>query len=619
MFLTEPIVLVLSLLSGFSDALIFMFIQSYSLVYAQWDFNTWQVGLAFSAIGVGYIIGWALFIPAIRRNIKEREAKPNDERAQYESRLWFLLYTAPCLPIGLIGFAWTIQGPPLHWIGSMIFAAIVGIANYSICKSSYPEFVFQTVIDTPPRYGHDRLHDLCVRTILRFCNWRQRLVSRLPGWRPDHPRHAVLPEHRKAAQPRIRLYHPVLHLVRAGHRRLRDLLEGSGVAQALTVRLCACRGEAGARWPGDQHFVRGPSRQRHRSTRHERPIVQPAEPLLRRDPLRPRHPGRLASQLGHEHPPPGATPAEDRSRADVGEATTGSVGTVALQLWLGDGQLGYSFCLHMMMPFSIACFWANILSIAEFFAVVLRCPSAGQSPLLSYYTPTAQSYIHPRTHPLGTIRLHRGEKVGRNVHLDDGHARGMWGLEEQVGLAAGSPLDLDRSTGRLQGVAELASERARARLSVPWSRGGETADMGDRRELDGLGTIRLHRGEKVGRNVHLDDGHARGMWGLEEQVGLAAGSPLDLDRSTGRLQGVAELASERARARLSVPWSRGGETADMGDRRELDGRPGVFFLPDIPGRGGGSLSLADHTCCFDSSSWRRPCRDGAGDSAESDD
>ncbi|KAK1991002.1 major facilitator superfamily transporter [Colletotrichum falcatum] len=132
MFLTEPIVLVLSLLSGFSDALIFMFIQSFVLVYQQWNFDTVQVGLAFIPIGIGYVLAWILFIPAIRRNIKEREAKPNDDRAQYESRLWILLYTAPCLPLGLIGFAWTIQGPPIHWIGSMVFAAIVGIANYAI-------------------------------------------------------------------------------------------------------------------------------------------------------------------------------------------------------------------------------------------------------------------------------------------------------------------------------------------------------------------------------------------------------------------------------------------------------------------------------------------------------
>lgn len=132
MFVTEPIVLTLSLLSGFSDALIFMFIQSFSLVYKQWKFNDWQVGLAFCSIGLGYSLAWALFIPAIKRNIKERESKPDDEKAQYESRLWFLLYTAPCLPIGLIIFAWTCSGPPLHWIGSMIGAAIIGIANYSI-------------------------------------------------------------------------------------------------------------------------------------------------------------------------------------------------------------------------------------------------------------------------------------------------------------------------------------------------------------------------------------------------------------------------------------------------------------------------------------------------------
>ncbi|KXG49510.1 Major facilitator superfamily domain, general substrate transporter [Penicillium griseofulvum] len=131
MFLTEPIVLVLSLLSGFSDALIFMFIQSLSLVYGQWGFNTWQKGLAFIPIVVGYFLAWFSFFPVIKRNIKERRDNPDSERAQYESRLWWLLYTVPCLPIGLIGFAWT-SLPQCHWIGSMVFAAIIGVANYAI-------------------------------------------------------------------------------------------------------------------------------------------------------------------------------------------------------------------------------------------------------------------------------------------------------------------------------------------------------------------------------------------------------------------------------------------------------------------------------------------------------
>ncbi|KAF1940092.1 multidrug transporter [Clathrospora elynae] len=132
MFLTEPIVLVLSLLSGFSDAIIFMFLQSYALVFKQWDFAVFAIGLSFVAIGIGYFIAWFSFFPAIKRNERLRRDKPNDERSQYEARLWWLLYTAPCLPIGLIIFAWTSTGPPIHWIGPLIGSAIIGIANYAI-------------------------------------------------------------------------------------------------------------------------------------------------------------------------------------------------------------------------------------------------------------------------------------------------------------------------------------------------------------------------------------------------------------------------------------------------------------------------------------------------------
>lgn len=132
MFLTEPIVLVLSLLSGFSDAIIFMFLQSYALVFEQWEFSASQIGLSFVAIGIGYFIAWFSFFPAIKRNIRLRTEKPQDEHAQYEARLWWLLYTAPCLPIGLIIFAWTSTGPPIHWIAPLIGSAVIGIANYAI-------------------------------------------------------------------------------------------------------------------------------------------------------------------------------------------------------------------------------------------------------------------------------------------------------------------------------------------------------------------------------------------------------------------------------------------------------------------------------------------------------
>ncbi|KAI1372467.1 major facilitator superfamily domain-containing protein [Hypoxylon crocopeplum] len=131
MFVKEPIVSVLSTLSGFSDALIFMQIQSFGRVFRLWGFSNVQKGLAFIPIGFAYILAYLLFIPVIHRNRKLRENNPLSEHAQYESRLWWLLYTAPCLPIGLLIFAWT-STPEVHWIAPMIGCVFIGVANYTI-------------------------------------------------------------------------------------------------------------------------------------------------------------------------------------------------------------------------------------------------------------------------------------------------------------------------------------------------------------------------------------------------------------------------------------------------------------------------------------------------------
>ncbi|KAI0419605.1 major facilitator superfamily domain-containing protein [Xylaria grammica] len=131
MFITEPIVSILSALSGFSDALIFMQIQSFGLVFKLWNFSVIQTGLAFIPIGLAYILAYIFFIPVIRRNRCLRQQRPECEHAQYESRMWWLLYTAPCLPIGLLIFAWT-SNPSVHWIAPMIGCVFIGIANYTI-------------------------------------------------------------------------------------------------------------------------------------------------------------------------------------------------------------------------------------------------------------------------------------------------------------------------------------------------------------------------------------------------------------------------------------------------------------------------------------------------------
>ncbi|KAK2749401.1 hypothetical protein FQN57_006333 [Myotisia sp. PD_48] len=131
MFIREPIVLFLSLLSGFSDALIFTFLESFQPVYQRWGFGTIQVGLAFIPIMIGYFLAYFSFFPII---IKDRKARANDPDAlQPESRLWWLLFTAPLETIGLFGFAWTSIGPPaMHWTAPMFFSMLIAIANYCI-------------------------------------------------------------------------------------------------------------------------------------------------------------------------------------------------------------------------------------------------------------------------------------------------------------------------------------------------------------------------------------------------------------------------------------------------------------------------------------------------------
>ncbi|KAI8960267.1 MFS general substrate transporter [Daldinia sp. FL1419] len=131
MLYRERIVLVLSLLSGFSDALIFMQIQSLRRVFQLWKFSNTETGLAFIPFGLAYILAYLLFIPSVYRNRMLRAQNPLSEHAQFESRLWWLLITAPLLPVGLIIFAWT-STPEAHWIAPMVGCLLIGIANYTI-------------------------------------------------------------------------------------------------------------------------------------------------------------------------------------------------------------------------------------------------------------------------------------------------------------------------------------------------------------------------------------------------------------------------------------------------------------------------------------------------------
>ena len=131
MLLCEPIVTFLSLLSGFSDALIFSFLESFGYVFVVWSFSKIGLGLSMISLLLGYFAGYTSFLPVIRHhNHLRRTGKGN--KLTPESRLWWLLYVVPMLPLGIFVFAFVCTGPPIPWIAPLICTFFIGWANYAI-------------------------------------------------------------------------------------------------------------------------------------------------------------------------------------------------------------------------------------------------------------------------------------------------------------------------------------------------------------------------------------------------------------------------------------------------------------------------------------------------------
>nr|UJH94475.1 Bmrp [Starmerella bombicola] len=137
MFLTEPIIGCLSLLSGFSDALIFIAMDSTQLTYQQYGWGATACGLIYVAILVGYLCAWLIHLPDVWRQIHVMNKYGESARFS-ERRMLLLLFLAPLEPIGLFIYGWTGLGPGygIPWIAPTIGLWLIAIANYSIYMST---------------------------------------------------------------------------------------------------------------------------------------------------------------------------------------------------------------------------------------------------------------------------------------------------------------------------------------------------------------------------------------------------------------------------------------------------------------------------------------------------
>ncbi|KAK9562795.1 hypothetical protein V6Z88_004311 [Aspergillus fumigatus] len=224
MFVREPIVLWLSLLSGFSDALIFTFLQSYEPVYKQWNFNTITIGLAFIPIMIGYFLAWFSFLPWIHRHCRVLERDP--DALQPEVRLYWLL-----------------------WGRSLLYSSLACQTYYSNSCSALDDWSFWLRMDQSRSaaqrpldcaddifhlhcdselfhlHGHNRLHDCLLRAIFRLSNRRQCPSTRLPGRHRSHVFRSNVQIHEQITPPGMAFHPPRFPIHHFHHPNLHLLLE----------------------------------------------------------------------------------------------------------------------------------------------------------------------------------------------------------------------------------------------------------------------------------------------------------------------------------------------------------------------------------------------------------
>nr|XP_036585692.1 MFS multidrug transporter [Colletotrichum truncatum]KAF6795743.1 MFS multidrug transporter [Colletotrichum truncatum] len=125
--LTEPLVIMVALISASSWGMIYLFTESLTVVYISLGFTKTQASLPFLAIAVGVIF---TFLPRLwdMKIVKDRQRKQIP--VQPEDKIIGFAFAAPAQAIGLAWFAWTI--PPLiedvHWMVPTAALVFVGFA-----------------------------------------------------------------------------------------------------------------------------------------------------------------------------------------------------------------------------------------------------------------------------------------------------------------------------------------------------------------------------------------------------------------------------------------------------------------------------------------------------------
>jgi uncharacterized membrane protein YuzA (DUF378 family) len=124
---TEPIVIMVSLLSATAWGLVYLFTESLTVVYSLYGWAETTTSLAFIAIGLGIPIS---ILPRLWDVHMISQKKQRNQELKPEDKIYGFVIAAPMLAVGLWLFSWTI--PPrvhTHWAVSMVGLMFIGFAT----------------------------------------------------------------------------------------------------------------------------------------------------------------------------------------------------------------------------------------------------------------------------------------------------------------------------------------------------------------------------------------------------------------------------------------------------------------------------------------------------------
>jgi hypothetical protein len=145
MLLSEPLVGFTSLYTAFTFAVLFAFFAAFPHVFGGvYNFEVYQTGLTFLAVGVGVILGVVtsvlvdrlVYVPKYRKALSEgkRQADP-------EHRLYGAMIGSLGIPIGLFWLGWTAR-KDVHWIVPVMGSVPFAWGNLSVFVS-FPSQTYQ--------------------------------------------------------------------------------------------------------------------------------------------------------------------------------------------------------------------------------------------------------------------------------------------------------------------------------------------------------------------------------------------------------------------------------------------------------------------------------------------